>query len=369
MCVFVVMEDRVKVFIDAMGATSYSGGMRLYAEEVISSWAEFHPKDRLTVLAGTWATQQFFEFPNVTVVTWDNESTFMRAVGQFIVSAVRFRSSRSEVLLSISPIVTPLVSRRRRICVVHDWRHLKNQDQFGFFQKQYRRLWVFSVNRAGAAVSISEKTKNETASYATASHGVLVENGRDNARRWQAAHASLGQDGEKCLVTFGHQSNKRPELVIQGFAKFMKDCDAQTRLTVLGATGDYARSLAGLASSLGVKDQCDFPGFVNEIAYQSTIRKSSVVILASSDEGFGLPVAEAQYFGIPIVVASDSGLDAIHEGLIVAEPTVYGLASAFGVALAVEHKTAMRSSVRTWEQVVLELRGISTELISHVGHR
>jgi glycosyltransferase involved in cell wall biosynthesis len=86
------------------------------------------------------------------------------------------------------------------------------------------------------------------------------------------------------------------------------------RLIVLGANGAYKEELARLSAVEGVSNHVLFPGFVTEAEYQRTISASNLVALVSSDEGFGLPIAEAAFFGIPALITDDSGMGAIFEG-------------------------------------------------------
>lgn len=59
------------------------------------------------------------------------------------------------------------------------------------------------------------------------------------------------------------------------------------------------------------------------------------MVLASTDEGYGLPVVEARYFGHPVVVTDDSGLPEIHGDLVISvPPTANGLADGLTRALA-----------------------------------
>jgi len=347
----------MKFLIDTLGAPALSGGMRLYAEELINSWSEAFPDDELVVIGGAWTRGALQDLPNVRVVVWANDSAPLRMFGQLVVSGVLFWALRARVLVSVSSIASPLAPKDRRVCVVHDWRHMRNESEFGALQLAYRRLWTMSLNRAGATVSISAKTDTETAEYAPRAHRFVVENGRDHARRWIPAVARRGESDSKHIVTFGHHLNKRPDLVIRALAEM--PIPARPQLTVLGARGETKTTLEKLARELGVAESCIFPGFVESDEYNSLIQTADAVVLASSDEGFGLPVAEAQYFGIPVVSTSDSGLDEIHAGLFVSEPDPANLAAA--IQLAVQSRGAATGVVAggTWAETASGIRRIA----------
>jgi glycosyltransferase involved in cell wall biosynthesis len=105
-----------------------------------------------------------------------------------------------------------------------------------------------------------------------------------------------------------------------------------------------------LSKERGVDHRVDLPGFVSEDVYQDLIRNAAVIALVSSDEGFGLPVAEARFFGIPCIVTSDNGLSQIHEGSVIeCEPTPISLANAFGEALHSQtSRPSETSALPTW---------------------
>nr|WP_281362161.1 glycosyltransferase family 4 protein [Cellulomonas humilata] len=249
------------------------------------------------------------------------------------------------------------------MCVVHDWRHVKNPQEFSRAQRLYRQLWSASVRWAGCVAVISRKTGAETQAINPGARPVVVENGRDHPRRWGAVGRT---GGPPALVTFGHHPNKRPEMVIDALSDSAELRHADATLTVLGARGDYATALRGRAEAAGIGDAVKLPGFVEPATYEATIAGADVVVLASSDEGFGLPVAEAQFFGVPVVVASDSGLDDIHRGLIVSAPDPERLSSALELAVGQGVQPGARD-IRTWAQTARELRVLAARLLDRAA--
>jgi glycosyltransferase involved in cell wall biosynthesis len=164
-------------------------------------------------------------------------------------------------------------------------------------------------------------------------------------------------DGKRIITTFGHFANKRPELVLDALALLDAKEVGPLQLVVFGATGEYRDALRQRATDLGILDSCVFPGFVEQTEYESYVQRSSVVVLASSDEGFGLPVAEANFLGIPAVVTTDSGLAEIHhQGLVEAAPDAASVAEALTYALNGHVPRADVSAVQTWADTATGLR-------------
>jgi glycosyltransferase involved in cell wall biosynthesis len=202
-------------------------------------------------------------------------------------------------------------------------------------------------------MAISRKTASEITTLCPEAKVVVIENGRDHPRRWSILPRS-SREGPHYLVTFGHKNHKRPELAIAALT--MLDGDPEdTKLIVLGAEGSYRHDLEVLAHSFGVSERCEFPGFVNEQEYQSIVSNAKVLLLLSSDDGFGLPLVEAEYFGIPAIVMSDSGLAALHPSVIETEPVAAELARAICVALPSE---GLKPLTWTWSDTVHKMRGV-----------
>lgn len=323
----------MRILIDVLGAPETSGGMRAYAEELIFAWTEVAPEDQLIVVGDSWILPAFDLKDSVTPIVVPSQSTFSRVASQLIYSAAIFSFWRCDILLSLSPVVTPFAPRRKRFSVVHDWRHLRRPSEFSFAQKCYRSLWKWSATAANKVFVISQKTLGETNEIAPKARAVLAENGRDHSRRWSDP-VNVKHVGKRVVVTFGHHSNKRPDLVIAALKLLDPGIQEDLVLVVLGAEGIYREQLKSLASSCGVERLCVFPGFATAQDYQSLMANASVVALVSSDEGFGLPIAEAEYFGVPALVTSDSGVAQLHGSkTIEVEPTPVSVAAGLSSAL------------------------------------
>ncbi|WP_101948143.1 glycosyltransferase [Mycobacterium sp. 3519A] len=343
----------MRILIDAMGAPAGRGGMNVYATQAISSWVETYPHDELVLVGGTWCTRlaQTLDAPQLRVVAITATCAPVRFLVQvFLVAWLRVRL-RCDFVLSLSPLVSFLVPRRRRACVSHDWRHRRRPEEFGFAQRAYRNLWTLSVRRAGTVFCISRKTELELQSIAPRVRPVLVPVGGDHPRRW--ARVNRDEDAFRVL-TYCHATNKRPELVIDAVTR-LSAAGPPVELTLLGTRGNYRDELLARVPA-GWTGSVECPGFVPDAEYQRLLQRSDVVCLMSSDEGFGFPAVEAGYFGIPCVVASDSGMTDIHPiGLTVSEPNAEDLATILSRLRETPERVAAVPSV-SWSSTVSGLR-------------
>lgn len=353
----------MRLMFDVLGAPESSGGMRLYAESVINAWIEVAPNDELTVVGASWVEKAFAGHPKVTCVVMPSEGSTRRIVSQLLSVGRLYRMGSFAAILSVSPMVTPLAPKSNRFVVIHDWRHRKNPGEFGRVQLVYRKLWPTSVAAAAGVFVISRKTAMETAILVPRVRTVLAENGADHVRSWLPFTQRAG--GPKEIVTFGHHSNKRPELLIHALALLVEQGHRDLALTVLGARGAYRETLVQLATRLGVDDYCRFPGFVSDAEYQRCIQSASVVALVSTDEGFGLPVSEAGFFGIPCIATTDSGLTDVHgEGVYAVAPTAEALAEGMLSIFDRAPLNRIQRPIHSWRTTAFTMR---SEVVSRLA--
>lgn len=346
----------MRIVVDVMGTPESSGGMNLYARELITAWAETFSNDELIVIGGSWITRLQDEWPEqISTRVVQRNSVAQRFWTQMLTSGWLARRTKADSLLSLSPIVARTFPSTREVAVVHDWRHLKRPDEFGRLQRLYRRLWVSSLGRARVTVTISDKTRTETKLYAPRANAVVVRNGGDHPRRWEPVQREPSDSIR--VLTYGHFVNKRPEPVIEAIA-LLAHRGISAELTVLGARGDYRATLEALAAEAGVAGRVRFPGFVEDSEYQRLFQSVDVVVLNSSDEGFGLPVVEAGYFGIPVIAAEDSGLADIHGSAVALHsPSATGVAE--GIRIATLAEPSQTPQIHTWAETA---RGIRNQL-------
>jgi glycosyltransferase involved in cell wall biosynthesis len=353
----------MRIVIDLLGAPAESGGMRLYAEELVKAWVESAPDDELFVVGPPWTDSVLAHYESVATKTIP-EGEISRPYGQWFVTPFWARRLRADAVLSVTMVVSPFVGKRPRVAIVHDWRHLRNPAEFGRIQRAYRSLWKWSISHADAAVQISAKTDAETSAFAPGARRVIIENGRDHARRWPAPPSSSREMGH--ILTFGHHSNKRPDLVIRAFGQLPARLARSTRLVVLGARHQYADQLRRLADEVGVSELVEFPGFVAGSEYQALVQQASAIVLASTDEGFGLPVSEGNYFGIPVITTIDNGLQDIHPGRVwPAEPNSGALAAAIVASLEQPTGGVESAPENTWVDTATSIRHLVVGLVAN----
>jgi glycosyltransferase involved in cell wall biosynthesis len=352
---------RERTLIDASGSPKGSGGMQLYTRELLLGWVATNADDRIVIFGPRWLKDDLAKGGSrYPFLVWPNRRAPLRIFGQLVLVPIIFLFLQCTRLLALNAVASPIVPRKYITVVNLDWRHLKNPSEFSTAQNFYRRLWVFSGRRANNVIAISRKTLRESELVLKRHDVTEISLGSNHPGKWKhKARPTLG--GRISIVTFGHHSNKRPWLVISSVLAAAKIWPplADAHLTVLGLdpstlTEDQRKTLAEFGSRI------ELPGFVEEADYQRIISGANLLVLASSDEGFGIPVVEAAYFGIPCLVSDDSGLAEIHGDLVTPSPPEIGAFSESMVQLLkfTSARENLAGSQKSWVDVALATRAV-----------
>jgi len=79
-------------------------------------------------------------------------------------------------------------------------------------------------------------------------------------------------------------------------------------LVLAGNPGWLSQSLYDLAQSLDVEERIHFVGYVPDEDLSALLRGATFFCYPSLFEGFGLPILEAQSYGVPVMTATNSSL-------------------------------------------------------------
>jgi len=85
-------------------------------------------------------------------------------------------------------------------------------------------------------------------------------------------------------------------------------------LVVPGYSTPYEQELRETAAALGVSEDLRFVGYLGSNEMESLYRLSSLVVVPSKYEGFGLPLLEAMVRGVPVVTSDRSSLPEVAGG-------------------------------------------------------
>lgn len=106
-------------------------------------------------------------------------------------------------------------------------------------------------------------------------------------------------------------AQKRPYKNLASLVRALGDLDDDAVLVLVGAPTDHERELRALAEQLHVLTRVRFVGWLSDAELHELYRISSLFVLPSLIEGFGIPVLEAMAHGTPVACSNVSALPEI----------------------------------------------------------
>lgn len=307
-----------KILIDLVGAPFQSGGVEVWARELIHSWAEEFPKDQLTIVCDPRVLEGASLPRNFIVVAVGSQSQARRALLQFFFVPFVFFRGKFDRLFSINSVFSPFLVRRKVTIMNHDWRHLRRPSEFSLAQRLYRVVWKWCTRNSREVISISSKTADETAMYTGRNSTFVVHPGGNHLDRVVGdSDVERYLANEPFLLAFAQHTNKRPELVLDALACLAKlGKQPVPKLVLLGVRGAARETLKRQANEYELSDRLVPYEFVSQADYAWLVRNAACVVLLSTDEGYSIPIAEASSCGTPVLASEVSGVgENLHRGL------------------------------------------------------
>ena len=160
----------------------------------------------------------------------------------------------------------------------------------------------------------------------------MTTNGVDVSRfsPYLQGHGASACNKSSCVPVIAHVSNFRPVKrmgdIVRIFAKVLETVDA--RLLLIGDGPERSHVEASLRD-LGIQDKVCLLGALRE--FSTKLSKSSVFLLPSEYESFGLAALEAMACGVPVVATNIGGIPEVvennNEGLLYGLGDIDGMAS------------------------------------------
>jgi alpha-1,3-rhamnosyl/mannosyltransferase len=179
-----------------------------------------------------------------------------------------------------------------------------------------------------------------------------------------AAAGAEGADGvrEPFVLSVGvRDARKRTAALVEGHRRYWEAANGdpgRCRLVLAGPPGDEEVAVRAVGSP-GV----DLLGFVSRAKLADLYRRATLLVYASSYEGFGLPVLEAMANGCPVLVARSSALEEVggEAALPLEDTTPEGIAARLADVLTDREALAARGAAGrqragefTWSRTAAE---------------
>lgn len=229
---------------------------------------------------------------------------------------LRGAARRAGLDVYFSPIpVLPIFGRMPCAAVVTVQDLLEFRPRWGYF----RRLIGRTLDRSAAVVCISQATQQEVISEfpAVAERTVVVRLAADPALFHETPTEHLGADqaaaaallarlgvGAPPILAVGTiQPRKNYGRLLEAYARVAAENADIPGLLIVGRQGWQFEEVLAMPATLGISDRVTFAGHLEDAEVALAMRASILLAAVSTGEGFGLPVVEAMYSGLPILAA------------------------------------------------------------------
>jgi glycosyltransferase involved in cell wall biosynthesis len=218
------------------------------------------------------------------------------------------RRARAAVYFSPIPILPVLVPMPcPAVVTVHDLHEFR--PRWGYF----RRLIHRTLSRSAGVVCVSDSTLAELLEEfpwvqarcrvvrEAADDTIFYPRGDRSDPAGQAILARLEISRAPLLAVGTLQPRKNYDRLVRAYARLGGDAPP---LVIVGGKGWDYEAVLKLPGELGIADRVRFAGHLPEGDLGSLMRASHALCAVSTGEGFGLPLVEAMFCGLPIL-ASD----------------------------------------------------------------
>jgi glycosyltransferase involved in cell wall biosynthesis len=185
---------------------------------------------------------------------------------------------------------------------------------------RWARLEAAIARRADAVITVSEHSRRELVAAGVPPDRVhVVRQGIATPPPTEGWPGAWPEAGLRLLQLGRLESRKRPGIALDALAS-LRSAGVAASLVVAGE-GPLERELAEQARAAGIDAAVRFLGRVSDADKWRLYDSADVLLFASTLEGFGLVVAEAQSRGVPVVAAAGTAtaeaLDPDRSGFLV----------------------------------------------------
>lgn len=233
-------------------------------------------------------------------------------------------SGMSDEIFHSFALQLPELRHSRRVVTVHDcWTLKPNEYQDKKFQKVQSRKLVHAIRHAHAIVVPTQAVRSQLtewdASLLSKTHvvhwGATLEGVAENTQTFGAIDLPIPlrdyflENRPYALVVANIENRKNHHLIFQAM-KNMKGLD----LILAGESGFGAEQILEEMGDIPVDLRIEHFSDLDVRSLASLYDRATVVVSASKDEGFGLPVLEAMTRGKPVLLSKISAHDEIAGG-------------------------------------------------------
>lgn len=305
------------VLISALHRSTKPTGVCRHAVNLAQCLAETQQVTKVTLLVGTWQ-QQYFETAfnldadkiNLTSIDIKNNSLTRNL--WFLLALPKLANQHRPDIVHLS-FPLPFVQSYfpcQVVTTIHDLYPYECPENFGRFQAIFNRLFLRQcISQSDGLTCVSQEALKQLKFFfpevSTRGAVTVTYNSVDFTNTVPQCPALFrNRDNSSFLLSVGqHRKNKNLHLLIQTFSNLVKNQDLKetTELILVGSPGPETENLKHQIAALGLQSRIRLLDSVSDQELCWLYRHCLLLVVASSVEGFCLPLAEALSLGCKVV--------------------------------------------------------------------
>jgi glycosyltransferase involved in cell wall biosynthesis len=326
-----------------------TGGMEVYARELVKAMRELPECPRLTAFVGREATGlDWLDGVDQVVVPVRASSRIQWVRGEQQHLPRLARRAGVDVLHSLAN-TAPVRGPFRRVTTVHDLIHLVHPEaHFGLLGQGLRVLVSLAVRRSNRVIAVSQSTRQDLIDRLrtppekidVVPNGVLPPPSAPPPPEAEIRERFGLAPGRDVLLA---ASAKRPHKNLVRLLEAVARMERRPLLVLPGYATEHEQELRDRAAALGISDDVRFLGWLGPDDLEGLYAVSSAFVMPSLYEGFGLPVLEAMARGVPTATSNRSSLPEVAgDAALLFDPEDVGAITAALESLLYDPATAER---------------------------
>ncbi|MCX2431165.1 glycosyltransferase family 4 protein [Pedobacter sp. GR22-10] len=307
----------MKIGFDGKRAATNLTGLGNYSRSLIESLARQYPEHQYLVYSpkvkSAGQIDTFFEKENISLKLPQDGGFLWRSLN-IVKDLARdqvqlFHGLSHEIPFAIQH------TRIKSVVTIHDLIFLRFPQYYQFIdRKLYKWKSKSACKRADQIIAISEKTKADIIEFYSINPDKIevIYQSCDDIFKYPFDDSTLKRISlkyklpEKFVLNVGTiEERKNLNLIVQA----LKNVDEDYKLVVIGKKTGYFKTVKKEIEKLGLNKRVIFLQNIPFADLPGIYQLADLFVYPSFYEGFGIPIIEALYSGVPVIAATGSCLE------------------------------------------------------------
>ena len=298
----------MKIGFDAKRAFNNSTGLGNYSRSIIQSLSENNKHHDIYLFTPTKNSSLFNpDLENIQIIT--PKKGINKQLWRFKTIKSDLKKLDIDIFHGLSNEI-PLGIQTKTVVTIHDLLFLKYPHFYNFFDRRiYKYKSKMACQKADKIIAISKQTKDDIIKYYNINpekiHVIYQSCHRDfiNRKPEDEIEESIQKELKTPYFLYVGSIEKRKNLI------FLLEALKQTknmRVICVGYKTEYYKKVQNFIIKNNLKTKVSFLDIKKPNILSILYQKSRGLIYPSIDEGFGIPIIEAMYSQVPVIISDQN---------------------------------------------------------------